>query len=389
MVIEYDGKTYHYFDGSSETQVNTDNYFTVDSNVRIVAAKQKIGALNGWLIPEADRYKDDNKTDCFKRNFVIRLHDVSAQDLYNFLQADKETYYRLKRWVGGINAAPLSEFLKGNPVQKGKAIPEEYYTIPGGEYQFHDGISFIYKDIEYHYKASAPTEEENETVGYFTVEPDSIVVAQDRVHDPKKESFLQDENGWLDGSKATYPTPITNGIKGFHRDYVAKLYPPKYIPVKLVADSQTVTYNGQEQTITTYKVYQETKEISAVFNGVTVTIAGTDAGEYTTTEFSGVTLGETKDKNNKYVITAVEDGKLTINPKDVTVTAKSEEFTYDGTVHSNDGYDVEGLEGNDAIDAVVTGSITFPSESPAANVLTSYKFTTGTPGNYNVTTVNG
>ena len=95
-----------------------------------------------------------------------------------------------------------------------------------------------------------------------------------------------------------------------------------------------------------------------------------------------------EDVTANYVITAVA-GKLTINPKAVTVTAKSEEFTYDGTAHSNTGYDVEGLVGNDAISAVVTGSITFPSESPVTNEVTSYEFTTGTAGNYSVTTANG
>ena len=83
------------------------------------------------------------------------------------------------------------------------------------------------------------------------------------------------------------------------------------------------------------------------------------------------------------------DGKLEIAKREVTVTAASEQFTYDGTVHSNDGYKVEGLAGNDEIKAVVTGSITFPSQSPVTNELTSYEFTTGNADNYTVKTVNG
>jgi len=83
------------------------------------------------------------------------------------------------------------------------------------------------------------------------------------------------------------------------------------------------------------------------------------------------------------------NGTLKITPKAVTVTATSEEFTYDGTTHSNASYEVDGLVGNDVLTAVVTGSITFPSESPVTNILSSYEFTTGTPSNYNVTTANG
>ena len=40
--------------------------------------------------------------------------------------------------------------------------------------------------------------------------------------------------------------------------------------------------------------------------------------------------------------------------------------------------------GDDAIEAAVSGSITFPSEGSVANVVESHEFTAGTPGNYNV-----
>ncbi len=73
----------------------------------------------------------------------------------------------------------------------------------------------------------------------------------------------------------------------------------------------------------------------------------------------------------------------------VTIVAQSRCFTYNGEVQSWNYYDVEGLFGTDAITAVVTGSITFPSESPAANVVTSYAFTSGNADNYAVTTRNG
>ena len=95
-----------------------------------------------------------------------------------------------------------------------------------------------------------------------------------------------------------------------------------------------------------------------------------------------------EDVTDNYAITTAA-GKLTINPAEVTVTAKSEEFTYDGTAHSNAGYDVEGLVGEDALTAVVEGTITFPTESPVANVVKSHEFTKGTAGNYTVSYENG
>ena len=74
-----------------------------------------------------------------------------------------------------------------------------------------------------------------------------------------------------------------------------------------------------------------------------------------------------EDVTANYAITP-EAGKLTINPKAVTVTAQNKAFTYDGTAQSWPEYDVDGLVGEMTITAVVTGSITFPSESPVTNV---------------------
>jgi hypothetical protein len=107
---------------------------------------------------------------------------------------------------------------------------------------------------------------------------------------------------------------------------------------------------------------------------------GQNAGDYAIT----VTVGT----NPNYTV-SVEGGNFSITPKPVTVTAKSEEFIYDGNAHSNSGYDVAGLVGRDAITAVVTGSITFPTESPVTNALSSYNFTAGLADNYTVTTADG
>ena len=83
------------------------------------------------------------------------------------------------------------------------------------------------------------------------------------------------------------------------------------------------------------------------------------------------------------------DGKLTIGKKSLSITANSAAFTYNGTAQSNPGYTVDGLVGNDAVEAVVSGSITFPSEQTVKNQITSYTFTSGSEANYTVTAVDG
>ena len=110
-------------------------------------------------------------------------------------------------------------------------------------------------------------------------------------------------------------------------------------------------------------------------------LTATDAGTYpvqvraTSTDYPGK-LGE-------------GSATLIISPKVATVTAQSKAFTYNGTAQSWGEYDVEGLVGDDEISAVVTGSVTFPSEGTVSNTISSYKFTVGKPGNYEVTTSDG
>ncbi|WP_045091649.1 MBG domain-containing protein, partial [Clostridium sp. FS41] len=90
----------------------------------------------------------------------------------------------------------------------------------------------------------------------------------------------------------------------------------------------------------------------------------------------------------KYSIT-VQPGTLTVTPKEVTVTAASESFSYDGKPHSNSGYEVTGMIGTDAISAVVEGSITYPDQSPVENKVVSHTFTSGEYSNYKVEYVDG
>ena len=149
-------------------------------------------------------------------------------------------------------------------------------------------------------------------------------------------------------------------------------------------------YNGSEQTFNgTFTATSTDTGFDASkfsYSGNTAA-SGTNKGEYTVNPASDKC--SYSDNNYNVTWTMGNPVKLTITPKSVTITAKSEDFTYDGTAHSCSLYDVDGLAGNDAVSAVVEGSITFPGESPVNNVVKSYEFTSGTAGNYTVTKKNG
>ncbi|MEA4911238.1 MAG: MBG domain-containing protein, partial [Oscillospiraceae bacterium] len=151
--------------------------------------------------------------------------------------------------------------------------------------------------------------------------------------------------------------------------------------VTVTADNKTKTYGDIDPTFKAKVAGLVNNESESLISYALSRKTGEDVGEYAITPTGAAAQGN-------YTVT-YKTGTLTITAKTVTVTAKSEAFKYDGAAHSNAGYDVVGLVGSDAITAVVTGSITYPSESPVTNVLTSYSFTTGKAGNYTVTTKDG
>ena len=110
-----------------------------------------------------------------------------------------------------------------------------------------------------------------------------------------------------------------------------------YKNVELTANSDTVTYDGKEHSVSGFTG----APAGADFSGITVGAKGTEAGEYPA-EFAEGTVG-TVDANGKYIVTKATDGKLVINPIDkvtVTITGKTETVTYNGSEQSVTGYDV-------------------------------------------------
>ena len=191
---------------------------------------------------------------------------------------------------------------------------------------------------------------------------------------------------------------VAKGVEGTYYDgmttygtYDGESFSISPRSVTITAASAEKKYDGTALTNDKVTVTEGTlcdgDTLEAEATGSATYVADTALGNNPIAEGYKVMHGNT-DVTDNYAITTVA-GTLTINPKAVTITAQNKEFTYDGEAHSWPYYDVTGLVGNDAITAVVTGSITTPSESPKDNVVESYQFTTGTAGNYVITTEPG
>ena len=165
------------------------------------------------------------------------------------------------------------------------------------------------------------------------------------------------------------------------------------VTVTVTEKSDTVTYNGQEHSVTGYKsmtadnALYDVKKNVAETSTEAWTAKGTDVGEYPVGIVSGDFANTSKNFTN--VVFTVVDGALTISPiseKTITVTAASESKKYDGTPLTNNGFScTEGvLVPGDVLTAVVEGSATNVGDE-GMNVVKSYKVMRGgadVTGNY-------
>ena len=162
-----------------------------------------------------------------------------------------------------------------------------------------------------------------------------------------------------------------------------------YKNVTLTANSDTLEYNGFEQSVEGFTGAPEGFDFSAI----TVGAKGTDAGVYPA-EFADGTVG-TVDATGKYIVTEANNGSLVITAKAafITITANSKTREYNGEALTDNGCTItEGvLVDGDVLQAVVEGSQT--DKGSSANVVKSYKVVRGSDdvtGNYKFTdSVNG
>ena len=108
-----------------------------------------------------------------------------------------------------------------------------------------------------------------------------------------------------------------------------------YKNVELKANSDTVTYDGEEHSVSGFTGAPEGADFSAIKVGAT----GTEAGTYPA-NFADNTVG-TVDATGKYIVTKTTNGNLTIDPigtVTVTITGKHDSKVYNGSEQSVTGY---------------------------------------------------
>ncbi|MGM0954254.1 MAG: MBG domain-containing protein, partial [Pseudomonadota bacterium] len=190
-------------------------------------------------------------------------------------------------------------------------------------------------------------------------------------------NFTGDAQGATDaGSYAITPEGLS--AHNYDIDYADGILTIDKAEATVTANSDTVTYNGIEQSVTGFTAEGLVNgETETVLDGVTTSGgSGIDADSYTHTA-SGT--------DNNYSL-SFTDGALTIEKAEATVTANSDTVTYNGAAQSVTGFTVEGLV-NGETQTVLGGVTTSGGSGIDAD---SYTHTaSGTDNNYNLSFTDG
>lgn len=162
----------------------------------------------------------------------------------------------------------------------------------------------------------------------------------------------------------------------------------KQTQITITANSEDVTYNGSEQTVSGYTVEGLSKDY--VLSGVEAVVSGTDAGTYYN-EITGTAVvkdAEGNDVTSQFIVKTV-NGELIINKRNVTLTSASDEKQYDGTPLTNDEVTVggDGWADGEGAKFDVTGSQLVAGSS--SNSFTYKLWENTKAANYDITTVPG
>ena len=208
---------------------------------------------------------------------------------------------------------------------------------------------------------------------------------------PKKEGKEYYFAGWAtskddaNNGKATYAAGQSVHVDVDGENVLYATWIEKTV-ITLVANSNTVTYNGEAQSIEGFKDVADGYTVS----GLTAKATGTDFGEYKT-EIKGTAkvTKDGKDVTEKVVVNVVP-GQLTISKREVTLESETKSKPYDGTPLTRPDVKMTGSFVNGEVsDIKATGSVTNVSEGKVTNTITYKTSDKFNPDNYTIVVKEG
>ena len=218
---------------------------------------------------------------------------------------------------------------------KGKKVTESAIDISGYDLvsaKTQTAVAGTDHEINFYYKAS----EVGYTVEYYWNGSDTPIETDSSAKGTVGQSVTVSPKA-INGYTAVSSDSQSITLDKDASKNVIKFY--YYKNVELAANSDSVTYDGKEHSVSGFSGAPD----GADFSAITVGATGTDAGDYPA-KFANGTVGAI-DGSGNYIVTVATNGSLHISPvtDEVTikVTGNTDTQIYDGKSHSVDGYSID------------------------------------------------
>lgn len=195
--------------------------------------------------------------------------------------------------------------------------------------------------------------------------------------------------GWADSKtgNATYADGQTINIDANGENVLYAVWVEK-AKITVVAKSDEITYDGNNHIL---DGFNSLTIDGYTVSGLSASVSGTDAGTYNNVITGEATVTKDgKDVTNRVVVTK-QNGTLTINKRQVTLTSEGGSKPYDGTALTKPDVAIGGLGfvNGEVKDIKATGSVTNVSDGEVTNTITYTSNEKFNENNYQITKTEG
>lgn len=353
---------YAQWEANTDTAYKVEFYYQNGDSYRLNHSDERTGTTDATVsVTDADKADKENGKYTFdanninnKKSGTVAADGSLVLKLYFKLnQADVTVNYYWNETTDKVaTSKPLSAQTVGSVITTETPITIEGYTaLPNQTCSLTVGVDasknvinfYYYKNVELTANSKTETYDGTEhSVSGFTGAPEGVTF----------NGISASGSGTDVGEyNVTFAEGTLNTVDTTEKYIVTKATPgkltikPAEVTVTIKGNTKTETYAGTEYTVTGYTVesisnnlYKE--EYFALKTDAKVEAKGTNAGDY----MMGLTKESFENKNTNFKVTfVVEDGKLTIAKRDVTVTGESATKVYNGQTQEINGYTVDNL----------------------------------------------
>ena len=350
-------------------------------NTSIVIKSDEWISANFKACPGADTYKPHTSEPTWHLDIIVDINkNPPVHNLVFKVNNSNGKQIGTPKKVTGKWANPLSanKYYAGNPVPETIIDGGRIYQLKTKREGNPNLDTKIYfdepiKNVEFYYKDMGPVKRNYTVNHYWMGEQNKPIQTETKEADlgstVTKSPIKID--GYTPVSDASQSITITEGTNVINFYY--------YKNVELEANSKTVPYNGQEQSVSGFTGAPNVAD----FSDIKVEATGKNVGTYPAA-FAEGTVG-TVDKTKKYIVTKTTDGQLVIEKRKVTLTSEGGSKVYDGAPLTKPEVQIEGsFVDGEVLGIVAQGTVTHVSDGEVTNTIFFNRSPDFKDSNYNI-----